>query len=172
MIIFQMTYVGAPYIYYGDEAGMWGANDPDCRKPMIWPDIVYYPEIFLPDQSKKEISDVVQFDEELYEFYKKLIHIRNDYEELQIGNLKELFIDDSMEIYVYSRGLENNGILKEIIVVINKGKKARQVTIDTDHKDYYSDILDPNHIIKVNRGKVLVNLNPCETQLLQRNYYR
>ena len=170
MIIFQMTYVGAPYIYYGDEAGMWGANDPDCRKPMIWPDTVYYPEIFLPDQSKKGIPDIVQFDEELYEFYKKLIHIRNDYEELQIGSFIELLIDDSAEVYVYSRSLENNGILKEIIVAINKGKKPQQVTISTDHKDYYSDILDSNHIIIVNRGKVLVNLSPCEAKLLLRNY--
>jgi len=34
-ILFQMTNVGAPMVYYGDEVGMWGANDPDCRKPMI-----------------------------------------------------------------------------------------------------------------------------------------
>ncbi len=39
MVIFQMTYLGAPVIYYGDEAGMWGANDPDSRKPMVWDDL-------------------------------------------------------------------------------------------------------------------------------------
>ena len=32
-VIMQMTYVGAPMVYYGDEVGMWGSNDPDCRKP-------------------------------------------------------------------------------------------------------------------------------------------
>ena len=32
----QMTMPGAPMVYYGDEAGMWGGDDPDCRKPMIW----------------------------------------------------------------------------------------------------------------------------------------
>ncbi|RMF06190.1 MAG: glycoside hydrolase family 13 protein, partial [Candidatus Neomarinimicrobiota bacterium] len=37
IVAFQFTYPGAPYIYYGDEAGMWGADDPDCRKPMVWP---------------------------------------------------------------------------------------------------------------------------------------
>jgi len=36
--IFQMTYLGAPMIYYGDEAGIGGANDPCCRKPMVWED--------------------------------------------------------------------------------------------------------------------------------------
>jgi len=34
----QATYIGAPMIYYGDEYGMWGADDPTNRKPMPWPD--------------------------------------------------------------------------------------------------------------------------------------
>ncbi len=33
---FQFTYLGAPMIYYGDELGMEGGADPDCRKPMRW----------------------------------------------------------------------------------------------------------------------------------------
>jgi cyclomaltodextrinase / maltogenic alpha-amylase / neopullulanase len=32
----QATYVGSPMIYYGDEIGMWGADDPCCRMPMAW----------------------------------------------------------------------------------------------------------------------------------------
>ncbi len=60
-VIFQMTYVGAPYIYYGDEAGMWGANDPCCRKPMVWDDLVYNDEIYLPNQQRKENPDKVSF---------------------------------------------------------------------------------------------------------------
>ena len=46
-----MLYLGSPMIYYGDEAGMWGANDPDCRKPMVWPDKKYDAETFNPDQT-------------------------------------------------------------------------------------------------------------------------
>lgn len=34
----QATYLGSPMMYYGDEVGMWGADDPTCRKPMPWPD--------------------------------------------------------------------------------------------------------------------------------------
>jgi len=34
--IFQMTYPGAPSIYYGDEVGMSGGNDPQNRAPMVW----------------------------------------------------------------------------------------------------------------------------------------
>ena len=37
-----MTYVGAPMIYYGDEVGMWGPDDPSNRKPMLWPDLGPY----------------------------------------------------------------------------------------------------------------------------------
>ena len=35
--LFQFTYVGAPMMYYGTEAGMWGADDPCDRMPMVWP---------------------------------------------------------------------------------------------------------------------------------------
>ena len=33
-------------IYYGDEVGMWGVNDPCCRKPMVWNEIKYEEENF------------------------------------------------------------------------------------------------------------------------------
>ena len=34
--LFQMTYPGAPCIYYGDEIGLMGGRDPDCRAPFPW----------------------------------------------------------------------------------------------------------------------------------------
>lgn len=37
-VAIQATHLGAPLIYYGDEWGMWGADDPTCRKPVPWPD--------------------------------------------------------------------------------------------------------------------------------------
>ena len=43
-LVFQMTFPGAPMLYYGTEAGMWGANDPCDRQPMLWEDIAYEPE--------------------------------------------------------------------------------------------------------------------------------
>jgi cyclomaltodextrinase / maltogenic alpha-amylase / neopullulanase len=77
MAIFKLTYVGAPYIYYGEEAGMWGGNDPDCRKPMVWDDMEYESEKYLPDQSQKKEEDIVEQNKELLDHYKKLISIRN-----------------------------------------------------------------------------------------------
>ena len=37
-VLFQMTYLGAPMVYYGDEIGMEGGRDPDCRRTMAWED--------------------------------------------------------------------------------------------------------------------------------------
>ena len=45
IIAFQFFFIGTPFIYYGDEVGMWGADDPDCRKPMIWDEFIYDDEV-------------------------------------------------------------------------------------------------------------------------------
>lgn len=44
--IFQFTIEGIPYIYYGDEVGITGSYDPDCRKCMIWDENYHNKEIF------------------------------------------------------------------------------------------------------------------------------
>lgn len=68
--ILAFTYLqpGVPCIYYGDEYGMTGGNDPDCRKCMIW--------------------DEKLQDQNLYEFFKELIQMRKDYQPvLSEGNI-------------------------------------------------------------------------------------
>ncbi|NJN44045.1 MAG: alpha-amylase, partial [Anaerolineae bacterium] len=48
-LLFQMTIPGAPNIYYGDEIGMTGAGDPDCRRAFRW------------DQPETWDQDLLQF---------------------------------------------------------------------------------------------------------------
>ena len=48
ILVQQFTYVGAPHIWNGDEVGMWGADDPDPRKPMVWADLKYEDETIHP----------------------------------------------------------------------------------------------------------------------------
>lgn len=43
-IAFQFTYIGTPYIYYGDEIGLDGGHDPYCRRCMIWDEGGYGPD--------------------------------------------------------------------------------------------------------------------------------
>ncbi|NCF91178.1 MAG: alpha-amylase [Verrucomicrobiaceae bacterium] len=72
---FQFVLPGAPFVYYGTEAGMWGADDPDCRKPMVWPDLTYDSETAHPGGREVETSEV-KFDLELHAFYRKLTQLR------------------------------------------------------------------------------------------------
>ena len=81
-VIFQMTYVGAPMVYYGDEVGMWGANDPDDRKPMIWDDIRYEDEVTNPDGSLRP-ADKVAVNRQLQQHYRLLIQLRQQLPALQ-----------------------------------------------------------------------------------------
>jgi len=83
--VFQMTFPGAPMLYYGDEVGMWGANDPDCRKPMMWGDSTFQPEFYKPDQSIYEEPNFVNFDSLIFSQNKSLIELRKSMPNLKFG---------------------------------------------------------------------------------------
>ncbi|MFM7701437.1 MAG: glycoside hydrolase family 13 protein [Bacteroidota bacterium] len=86
--VFQMTFPGAPMLYYGDEVGMWGANDPDCRKPMVWPELNYESEWYRADQSKYSQAWSVEVDTVLWNNTRRLITLRKAYAELSLGEFK------------------------------------------------------------------------------------
>jgi cyclomaltodextrinase / maltogenic alpha-amylase / neopullulanase len=136
--IFQMTYVGAPMIYYGDEAGMWGANDPDCRKPMVWNDLKYDNESLLPDQSMRKTTDRVEFNSDLFDHYKKLISIRNKFLSLKKGDYNTLMIDDINNIYAFERNWEN----EKVVVVLNNSQENKEVILPITGE--YFDLLNNN----------------------------
>jgi cyclomaltodextrinase / maltogenic alpha-amylase / neopullulanase len=150
--IFQMTYLGAPMIYYGNEAGMWGANDPDCRKPMIWKEFNYDDESVLPDQSKRKYPDEVKFNQDLFDHYKKLIHIRNNNIPLQLGTFKTILTDDEKELYVFERVYRG----EKIIVIINNGNARESPELMLD-KNSYDDLLNDEKISTKN-GKIFLNI--------------
>ncbi len=60
-VTLQMALPGVPMVYYGDEAGMWGADDPDDRQPMVWPDLTYADQSHDP-LGRPRAPDPVQFD--------------------------------------------------------------------------------------------------------------
>ena len=84
-------------IYYGDECGMWGSNDPDCRKPMVWNDKKYEPETTNPDQTKHN-RDKVVFNKDLFNWYKKFIYLRNQYQAIKAGNYTTLLTYDAQKV--------------------------------------------------------------------------
>ncbi|TVQ66337.1 MAG: DUF3459 domain-containing protein [Balneolaceae bacterium] len=120
MVLMQFTFPGAPMVYYGDEAGMWGANDPCCRKPMVWEDMAHEDEAVLPDGSPRPQPDPVAFDAELHNYYRTLIRLRGDLPALRLGDFTVLLADDRKEMLAFRRGPEGD----QVIVAINKGAES------------------------------------------------
>lgn len=82
-VVFLLTYMGTPCIYYGDEIGLTGGPDPDCRKCMEWD----------PDKQ----------DNELYDFYRLLIALRKDYDVLRTGSFRFLKAEPGDPRIIYER---------------------------------------------------------------------
>lgn len=91
----QMTYVGMPTIYYGDEYGLAGANDPDDRRCMDW-------------SQATTGNDAVAL-------LRKLIAIRKQYPALRTGSFQSLGTDDATRMFAYGRTDAKN----RIAVVLN-----------------------------------------------------
>ena len=138
---FQILYLGSPMIFYGDEAGIWGANDPDCRKPMIWADKKYDAETFNPDQSKHD-PDIVVFNNDLFEWYQKFMTLRQNYKAIQLGDYTAIEKDDAKKLYVFSRKF--NG--EEVLVCINRSDKPISFT---------NELLTSNKFKEVFTNKVM-----------------
>ncbi len=104
-IVFQMTWVGAPTLYYGDEIGMKGWTDPDNRRPFEWDNI----------------------DENILGFYKECIRIHKENEALKIGSAKLLASEDG--IIAIGRWTTKNSI----IVAINNTDAETMIYVPTYH---------------------------------------
>jgi cyclomaltodextrinase len=126
----QMTMPGAPMIYYGDEAGMWGGDDPDCRKPMVWQELFYEPEVADPLGRSRSV-DSVKFDPKIFNWYKKLISLRKENKALSLGEINFFLIDDNKKVVGYSRNL-NKDVL---YVFINNKNKNEEVSIGLKNAD-------------------------------------
>lgn len=139
-VVLQMTYVGAPMVYYGDEVGMWGGNDPDDRKPMIWPDIVYEKERALPKQNLRPEAeaDTVTQNADLHAFYKKLIGIRNGAPALQRGSYMTLLADNGNAVFAYERRLGD----EVVWVILNNSNAQHVVRLPRMGFDEFEDLLN------------------------------
>jgi cyclomaltodextrinase len=141
---FQMLYLGSPMIFYGDESGIWGANDPDCRKPMLWAEKKYDPEIYNPDQTTHDPDDV-KFNKDVFDWYKKFILLRKEYISLRLGDYTTLAAEDDHKLYAFSRiyGKE------EVIVVINRGSDPVKFFHDSLTKNKFRDVFTKRTVSRV-----------------------
>ena len=99
-VMIQMTWPGAPTIYYGDEAGLCGWTDPDNRRAYPWG----------------------SEDQELIDFHKEIIRIHKDYQALKTGSI--LFLHGQYSFISYGRFDEQD----KFVIAINSGEQP--VSID------------------------------------------
>ncbi|MFH7835205.1 MAG: glycoside hydrolase family 13 protein [Candidatus Aenigmatarchaeota archaeon] len=102
-VAFLFTYVGIPMIYYGDEIGMLGENDPDCRRCMIW--------------------DSTLQDRELLEWHRKLIAIRKMHLALRYGSFQTIYASD--DIYSFERKYNEDFA----IIILNRGTNSKSIEL-------------------------------------------
>ena len=99
--LFQMSYPGAPSVYYGDEIGLQGGRDPDCRRAFPW--------------------DLQAWDLELRAYFKAAIALRHGHPALRTGTYQALYAADG--VYVFARSLDSDYVL----IALNTARARRNV---------------------------------------------
>lgn len=108
VVMFQMTYLGAPMLYYGTEVGMWGANDPCNRQPMLWDDVSYEPETKAYRGGTG--PTIRQPDQALFAFFQKAIRMRKEHPVLNRGSLTWMESGHS-RVLAFARAHDGNRVL-------------------------------------------------------------
>ncbi len=147
--IFQYTWKGAPMIYYGTESGMWGADDPDDRKPMVWEDMNYESESNHP-LGEPRTSDDNNFDSELFNFYQKLAEIRNTSLAIQKGDADFVELNEETGLVVFKRTIKNE---PSVYVALNRSLEPLSYIINSCS---YTDLMSSE----------LVDSDDCTIELI------
>lgn len=155
VICFQFLMLGIPHIYYGDEVGMWGADDPDNRKPMIWSDLTYDPETNHPYHKPRK-TDSVKVNPDLLSFYKTIINIRKT----EIDYTSAEFAIDSIEDVIRVQIIDKD---KRIIGLFSKDAKSMLLSsiVDVDFSkatNLFSGNKIENQISLAKNGYQLIKL--------------
>lgn len=151
IVMWQMTFPGAPAIYYGDEAGLEGHIDPLNRGTYPW------------GRENKE----------LLIWYKKMTSLRNHYDVFRTGKWYPLEINE--DILGYIREIKDSGDVFQqkrknniAIVLINRSiDKTNNFLIDVSQlgNDKIFDILNDYAEIGIENGKLNITLQPLEGKI-------
>ncbi len=100
-VLLQMTWPGAPTVYYGDEAGLVGWTDPDNRRTYPWG----------------------REDHDLIKFHKEAIYLRKENPVLRHGSLHHLY--GAYGVIAYGRFDREN----KFLIVLNNNDESRTVSV-------------------------------------------
>ncbi len=114
---FQLLWPGMPMIYYGDEFGMEGAQDPDCRRGMLW------------DEKRQN--------RETFAWYQKMIAIRKAYPSITEGKIESLRTDDENGVLEIKRKLGD----ETVTILFHSGAEKTALPEYQGQKDLVQDDL-------------------------------
>ena len=154
-VVIQMTFVGAPTLYYGDEAGVVGFTDPDNRRTYPWG----------------------REDKDLLDFYKKAIWMHRSYRTLCDGSIKDLssgyhniaygrFSDEDQFVIAVNSG--ENPIALEIPVWelgVPRSQNCYMKELLKTWKDGYTEDGETHEVVG---GILMLDLLPYEAVVLYR----
>lgn len=123
-LLHQFTFVGAPHIWNGDEMGMVGADDPDNRKPLWWPEITFDTET---QSSFSSYTYELQpsFDQGMYNYYKQIISLRKSNAAFTYGSYEMANISKDPNVLAYYRKYGKSVFL----VIFNNNPKSCTIQI-------------------------------------------
>ncbi len=132
--VLLLTEIGIPLIYYGDEVGMEGDNDPDCRRSMIW----------ASEVKNREIYDVIQ----------PLLSLRHQTDVITRGTFENLY--SFIGLAAYKRKYQN----QEVIVIVNPRDAVHfvRIPIESESSCFY-DIFT-NQEVQIDDGHIYFDTFP------------
>ncbi|WP_234122774.1 pullulanase X25 domain-containing protein [Clostridium hydrogenum] len=148
--LIQMTYPGAPCIYYGDEAGMPGGDDPDNRRGMIWG----------------------KGNQDLVEWYATLIAIRKSNAVLRTGDISPITVPDAYkdDVLAYTRDDPKD---HAVIAINRRTTSINSITLavpSVPDGTRLTNALNPTEHYTVIDGKVTVNIPEQSGVILLSDY--
>ena len=138
----QMTVPGCPAVFYGDEVGLSGGNDPNCRIAMEW------------DEEKQ--------DKELFAYYKKLIGIRRESPSLLRGDFRTCLCNDASNVYAFRRTYGE----EETLVVLNAGNEPLKTEIAAEGA--WTPRISGKKTVSSESGEITIDVAPCSAEIYQK----
>jgi glycosidase len=143
--LFQFVWPGAPAIYYGDEVGLEGGKDPECRRAFPW--------------------DPVDWKGDLHAWVQNLIAVRGARASLRRGEYAHIAVDKARGVYAFARTLGE----ERTLVVLNTGGQPQDISLPASTlwpNGYTLRSLMDYRPLAVTAGKIKISLPPWSGQLL------
>lgn len=145
--LLQFTYPGAPAIYYGDEIGLLGEKDPDCRRAFPWQDSLW--------------------NQDLRAWVKKLVVLRKDHAVLRRGDFKNLCSNAQNGCCAYMRTYQDQAVL----VIVNASSETRTQEIPVQLLGKKTGLtcssLMYNHEYSIQNDLCVISLPPWSGEVIQ-----